>query len=507
MPPPPAERATEPMAALPVARVAPPTPPAKVPAPTPPRPAAPPLPRITPPPASPAAPPGTPRLASPVPPRARPVDPDVTAPMPPLRPLSVDADLTMPMPPRIAEPDPDITLPTGRIEIPDDAPTKKIRGIAEIIALADARFGPRAAVDDQVTTPRPRVTPGELAGAAAPPRSPPPPASAPAEPDILDEPRPPRARPSPTTLASAAIHDLPAAPLAPARGRPWVMFGVALLVSAVGVWLLVRGQGDGDRGVVVGSGDGGAPTPTTGLDAAASLPPTAAPPDAGAAPAPGASADDPIEMSDERIALTVTTQPPGATIYVDGIRAGRTPYEGTIGARPTTVVLKVRLDGYHSAAMTTLADRPIDWPVTLTAKSAAEAATPEPDEPPPSADAPGSSAGSAAPPVALPPVLPPVGLAPPPPGRGRDDYAAELAARQKVYEADPQAGQLLKLGEAAAGAGQRNLAIRYYQRLLQLQPRSRDAAIAKQRLEAIRRAIAEDLARAKAQRDQPAPSP
>lgn len=68
------------------------------------------------------------------------------------------------------------------------------------------------------------------------------------------------------------------------------------------------------------------------------------------------------------VSISVVTDPPGATVVLDGVRLGTTPFEGTVPAQKRDGWLKVRKRDH--IAVKTKVDRSTDirWDVKLAAK-------------------------------------------------------------------------------------------------------------------------------------------
>jgi hypothetical protein len=79
-----------------------------------------------------------------------------------------------------------------------------------------------------------------------------------------------------------------------------------------------------------------------------------------AAPTPTA----PAAAARTEITLHVTTDPPGATVVLDGVRLGKTPFTGTVPSRSGPVWLKVRHRGRVARTRVSL-ERDLTWSVEL----------------------------------------------------------------------------------------------------------------------------------------------
>jgi hypothetical protein len=82
-------------------------------------------------------------------------------------------------------------------------------------------------------------------------------------------------------------------------------------------------------------------------------PPPAPPP----TPAPVAKPDT--------IQLDVTTRPAGATVVLDGVRLGTTPYTATVPAKAAQGWLKVRMHGHIAVKTRVPLDHDVRWDVQL----------------------------------------------------------------------------------------------------------------------------------------------
>ena len=51
------------------------------------------------------------------------------------------------------------------------------------------------------------------------------------------------------------------------------------------------------------------------------------------------------------MAIKITTDPPDATVLLDGQRLGHTPFSGTVASAPGTHKLKIRRRGYTTISL------------------------------------------------------------------------------------------------------------------------------------------------------------
>jgi len=77
--------------------------------------------------------------------------------------------------------------------------------------------------------------------------------------------------------------------------------------------------------------------------------------------------DPPPEVAPEMIAIKVTSKPSGATVYVDGVRAGKTPVEIQV-PRDAKAELRVEKSGYNTKTLEVAGDQPEELKVTLKKK-------------------------------------------------------------------------------------------------------------------------------------------
>ncbi|MBV8757204.1 MAG: protein kinase [Deltaproteobacteria bacterium] len=99
---------------------------------------------------------------------------------------------------------------------------------------------------------------------------------------------------------------------------------------------------------------------------ATSTPPVAAVPRPPAPVAP-VSAPPPVEHAAPHVSvlLNVSSKPVGATVVLDGVRLGVTPYTGPVAIKPTGAWLKVRKHGYVAVKTRVSLERDVHWDVEL----------------------------------------------------------------------------------------------------------------------------------------------
>lgn len=64
------------------------------------------------------------------------------------------------------------------------------------------------------------------------------------------------------------------------------------------------------------------------------------------------------------ITLHVTTDPPGATVVLDGVRLGITPFDAQVKAKPQAW-LKVRMRDHIAVRTRVALDKEVNWDVVL----------------------------------------------------------------------------------------------------------------------------------------------
>jgi len=221
-------------------------------------------------------------------------------------------------------------------------------------------------IEDQVTT---RVVtiepddtpPSERRLPLAPPGATPTPPDAAWQPPPLASMPPARSR---STMQAAAMPLPDGTHLAPRRG--WIALAlVGAACAGVGIGAILN---------VVRGDEASAPArPVSSAPPAVTTPPSA-PPSAPPNPAPQKPAP-PVKIVETRIAdpianeivLRVTTQPTGATVVLDGVRLGTTPYEAKHPTRTKPAWLKVRHKGSVATKIQVSLDRDVTWDVRLRA--------------------------------------------------------------------------------------------------------------------------------------------
>jgi serine/threonine-protein kinase len=166
--------------------------------------------------------------------------------------------------------------------------------------------------------------------------------------------RPLAKRPAPVDVKADTIFHDPAARTA--RGRWLAAAGALALAAAGGFWLVQH------RRAVATPYAATAPATAPGGDRAAAPPsaaPAAAPQNAPAAAPQNAPAAAPQNAPaapalPERVALTLESTPPGATVFraADGVRVGKTPFNTTVARGDGEAIFLLKLAGYHDASVT-----------------------------------------------------------------------------------------------------------------------------------------------------------
>jgi hypothetical protein len=102
-----------------------------------------------------------------------------------------------------------------------------------------------------------------------------------------------------------------------------------------------------------------------------------------AAPAPAAVAPPP-PAAPRRVAIRIVSQPTGAEIFrvLDGVRIGRTPWQGEYPATEGEAVYRLRAKGYRDAEVSLRLDADVEKSVTLEKIAHKASATPSPATPP-----------------------------------------------------------------------------------------------------------------------------
>jgi hypothetical protein len=65
------------------------------------------------------------------------------------------------------------------------------------------------------------------------------------------------------------------------------------------------------------------------------------------------------------VLLTVTTDPPDATVVLDGVRLGRTPFSARVPARSREAWLKVRRHAFIAVKTRVSLEHDVQWEVHL----------------------------------------------------------------------------------------------------------------------------------------------
>ncbi|MBK9036332.1 MAG: serine/threonine protein kinase [Myxococcales bacterium] len=151
----------------------------------------------------------------------------------------------------------------------------------------------------------------------------------------------------PTTLSGSArlMTSAGGPPLARSRTPLFIGAGV-LAVAAIAVLAIVAGGGSGAKS-----------TPPAAAEAAPVAAPPPVEPTPVAAPAPTPVAPTPVAPpAPAPIELVVDSKPAGATVLLDGVELGTTPYHGTRPPADGQLALTVRLKGHVDATVTAPAD-------------------------------------------------------------------------------------------------------------------------------------------------------
>ena len=141
----------------------------------------------------------------------------------------------------------------------------------------------------------------------------------------------------------------PSAPRVPPPKRnlvPWLAGG-AVLVAGAGVALYYGMHTSGEAAPTKPGPDAA----VVAIDAPAAVDAPAA------APSIDASATD--------ITIRVSSNPPGATVLLDGKKLGKTPLEVKMPHSSVTVELKIRRDGYASKRVNVTLDKDVEVTATL----------------------------------------------------------------------------------------------------------------------------------------------
>jgi serine/threonine-protein kinase len=103
------------------------------------------------------------------------------------------------------------------------------------------------------------------------------------------------------------------------------------------------------------------PAQTTEAPAAAPAPSPAPSPAAAPAPSPAPTA----QPDGEQVKLHVTSDPTGATVVLDGVRLGTTPFDGSVELKHAQGWLKVRKKHYKAIKIQVSLDHDVAWEATL----------------------------------------------------------------------------------------------------------------------------------------------
>jgi len=154
--------------------------------------------------------------------------------------------------------------------------------------------------------------------------------------------------PPPTIVVAPA-----AAPVRTRHGARIAVIGAALVAAfAIGIVAVLALSQDDDAPAV-------APAPPPPPAPAIRLPVVAPP---APVPAPG---PPPAPVAPTTIALHVITDPPGATVVLDGVRLGTAPFTGELPRRSELAWLKVRRSDRLPVRIQVPLDHDVDWTVRL----------------------------------------------------------------------------------------------------------------------------------------------
>jgi serine/threonine-protein kinase len=210
-------------------------------------------------------------------------------------------------------------------------------------------------IDLLSTTPFERVQPATEAPRLALPAPPPTPVPSRDEPVLIDEatPLPPPAPPRTSAFIPA---QRPSTPFAGYITRQREAARAPRTFAKVAIAAVVLGLGFAGGAFLLNQSAEPAPEP-------AAVPAPAAPV---ATPKPVAPRPAPAPVAKPTtIQLAVTTQPAGATVVLDGVRLGTTPYTATVPAKAAQGWLKVRMHGRVAVKTRVPLDHDVRWDVQL----------------------------------------------------------------------------------------------------------------------------------------------
>jgi hypothetical protein len=169
----------------------------------------------------------------------------------------------------------------------------------------------------------------------------------------VDDTPPAASLPPPPTIAMAAA----TAPVRPRRGARVAVIGLALVAAfAIGLAAVLALSQDDDAPAVAAAPPPPPPPPPSPppVRPVVQLPLAAPPP----SPAPPPAVPT-------TIALHVITDPPGATVVLDGVRLGTAPFTGELPRRSELAWLKVRRSDRLPVRIQVPLDHDVDWTVRL----------------------------------------------------------------------------------------------------------------------------------------------
>ena len=155
------------------------------------------------------------------------------------------------------------------------------------------------------------------------------------------------------------------------RASAFVIAGLVVAAIAGSIVLVIGDAGTAPASVPVGKPAGATAVHATGpvtVTAAApiAVPAPAAVPATVAAPAPvPAAAPAAAQPDPDTVMLTVTSDPPGATVVLDGVRLGTAPYRAPISLAHKLGWLKVRMVGRIPIKKQVSLDHDVEWTIAL----------------------------------------------------------------------------------------------------------------------------------------------